>query len=230
MNEELFNEASKSNVLSKKLVDQLQESMDYSSISFINWTIEVLKLLKARIERGDKIKDETTGVIYDLYTFRKFVEENFSAYITGQVFNTSIRSQKVYFSLEACPGGYNLIMADSGNEKTYRWISSLSKRFSLVEMIATGIVYIKDTRTDTYQPFISENGKYCKYNKDLGKLIELYYFNHNGGIRKPQIPPFSQPASAASMAFVSYFISFKSPQETQTAPHPSKSASTYKHT
>lgn len=69
MNEELFNEASKSNILSKQLVDQLQESMTYSSISFINWTIEVLKLLKARIERGDKIKDETTGVIYDFYTF-----------------------------------------------------------------------------------------------------------------------------------------------------------------
>ena len=173
MNEELFNEASKSNILSKQLVDQLQESMTYSSISFINWTIEVLKLLKARIERGDKIKNETTGVIYDLYTFRQFVENNFSTYITGQVFNTSIRSQKIYFTLEACPGGYNLLMADSGNEKTYRWISSLSKRFSLVEMIATGIVYVKDNRTDTYQPFISENGKDCKYNKDLGTLTEL---------------------------------------------------------
>lgn len=103
MNEELFNEASKSNILSKQLVDQLQESMTYSSISFINWTIEVLKLLKARIERGDKIKNETTGVIYDLYTFRQFVENNFSTYITGQVFNTSIRSQKIYFTLEACP-------------------------------------------------------------------------------------------------------------------------------
>ena len=53
MNEELFNEASKSNILSKQLVDQLQESMTYSSISFINWTIEVLKLLKAQ---GLKIK------------------------------------------------------------------------------------------------------------------------------------------------------------------------------
>ena len=74
MNEELFNEASKSNVLSKKLIDQLQESMNYSSISFISWTIEVLKLLKARIERGDKITDEVSGVTYDLITFHKFVE------------------------------------------------------------------------------------------------------------------------------------------------------------
>ena len=173
MNEELFNEATKSNVLTKKLIDQLLESMTYSSISFINWTIEVLKLLKARIERGDKIKDETTGVIYDLYTFRQFVENNFSTYITGQVFNTSIRSQKIYFTLEACPGGYNLLMADSGNEKTYRWISSLSKRFSLVEMIATGIVYVKDTRTNTYQPFISGNGKYCRYDVEKGQIVEL---------------------------------------------------------
>ena len=43
MNEELFNEATKSNVLSKKLIDQLQESMSYSSISFINWTIDAGK-------------------------------------------------------------------------------------------------------------------------------------------------------------------------------------------
>ena len=42
MNEELFNEATKSNVLTKKLIDQLLESMTYSSISFINWTIETL--------------------------------------------------------------------------------------------------------------------------------------------------------------------------------------------
>mgnify|MGYP003106917878 CR=1 FL=1 len=37
MNEELFNEAARSNVLSKKLIDQLQESMTYSSISFIRY-------------------------------------------------------------------------------------------------------------------------------------------------------------------------------------------------
>ena len=55
MNEELFNEAAKSNVLTKKLIDQLQESMTYSSISFINWTIEVLTLIKNRLERGESL-------------------------------------------------------------------------------------------------------------------------------------------------------------------------------
>ena len=153
MNEELFNEAAKSNVLTKKLIDQLQESMTYSSISFINWTIEVLTLIKNRLERGDRITDEVSGEVYTTKTFQKFV--------------------KIYFSLKACDGGYSLLAADSDSEKTYAWISSLSKRFSLVEMIATGVVYVKDTRTDTYQPFISANGKYCHYDKEKGILIEI---------------------------------------------------------
>ena len=63
MNEELFNEAAKSNVLTKKLIDQLQESMTYSSISFINWTIEVLTLIKNRLKRGDRITDEVSGEV-----------------------------------------------------------------------------------------------------------------------------------------------------------------------
>ena len=67
MNEELFNEATKSNVLSKKLIDQLQESMSYSSISFINWTIEVLTLIKNRLERGDRITDEVSGGLYTAF-------------------------------------------------------------------------------------------------------------------------------------------------------------------
>ena len=66
-----------------------------------------------------------------------------------------------------------MVMANSSKNKTYKWISSLSERFSLVEMIATGIVYVKDTRTNTYQPFISGKGKYCKYDKEKGILVEI---------------------------------------------------------
>ena len=124
MNEELFNEAAKSNVLTKKLIDQLQESMTYSSISFINWTIEVLTLIKNRLERGDRITDEVSGEVYTTKTFQKFVKENFSSYITSQVFREIV-------------------------------------------------VYVKDTRTDTYQPFISANGKYCHYDKEKGILVEI---------------------------------------------------------
>ena len=175
MNRELYDEAIRSNILSRKLIEQLMESMNYSSISFINWTVEVLKIIKTRLERGDKITDEVSGITYDIKSFRNFVSTNFSSYITSQVFDAPDKAEKVYFSLEATEDGhaYNMVMANSSKDKTYKWISSLSERFSLVEMIATGIVYVKDTRTNTYQPFISGKGKYCKYDKEKGILVEI---------------------------------------------------------
>lgn len=88
--------------------------------------------------------------VYTLHSFQKFVEKNFSSYIASQVFKETEKPEKIYFSLQPCDEGYNLVAASSDSNKTYAWISSLSKRFSLVEMIATGIVYVKDTRTDTY--------------------------------------------------------------------------------
>ena len=86
MNHELYEEAIHSDVLSEKLISQLLESMEYSSISFINWSIEVLKLIRVRIERGDKIKDEVSGEIYTKKSFHAFVKKHFSSYIESQVF------------------------------------------------------------------------------------------------------------------------------------------------
>lgn len=173
MNQELYNEAVRSNVLSKDLISHLLESMEYSSISFINWTIGVLKIIRTRLERGDRITDEVSHITYTLDTFHQFVRENFSPYIESEVFSDTGKGEKVYFSLEACEDGYNLLMTNSSKNKTYEWISSLSERFSLVQMIATGIVYIKDVKSNTYQPFISEHGKYCRYNKETGHIVEV---------------------------------------------------------
>lgn len=173
MNQELYEEAVRSEILSKRLIDKLMESMEYSSISFINWTIEVLRVIRIRLERGDKITDDISGIAYTTKTFREFVQNNFSSYIASQVFAAPKKAEKIYFSLEECEDGYNLLMTDSSKNKTYEWISSLSERFSLVQMIATGIVYLKDVKTNTYQPFISGNGKYCRYDKETGHIVEL---------------------------------------------------------
>ena len=173
MRNQLFEEAKRSDTLSKTLISNLLESMEYSSISFINWTVDVLKILRTRIERGDKIKDEVSKITYDKKSFQAFVKKNFSSYIYSQVFADPKKAEKIYFSLESCEGGYNLIMAPSAHEKTYLWISSLSERFSLVEMVATGVIHIKDNQNSTYTPFISEHGKYCRYDKTTGKILEL---------------------------------------------------------
>lgn len=173
MKNQLFEEAKRSDTLSKELISNLLESMEYSSISFINWSIDVLKILKTRIDRGDKITDAVSKIVYDKKSFQAFVKKNFSSYIFSQVYADPKKAEKVYFQLEACEGGYDLIMASSSKEKTFSWISSLSERFSLVEMIATGIVYLKDNRTDTYSPFISAKGKYCHYDKESGNILEV---------------------------------------------------------
>lgn len=173
MNQELYNEATQSNVLSRQLISTLLECMEYNSISFINWSVDVLRIIRTRLDRGDRITDEVSGITYTNDTFYEFVKKNFSSYITSQVFDAPGKAEKVYFSLSRCEDGYNLIMADSPKNKTFSWISSLSERFSLVQMIGTGIVYVKDVRNDSYQPFISSNGKYCRYDQETGHIVEV---------------------------------------------------------
>ena len=99
MNHELYEEAIHSDVLSEKLISQLLESMEYSSISFINWSIEVLKLIRVRIERGDKIKDEVSGEIYTKKSFHAFVKKHFSSYIVlkARYLQTRLKRKKFIF-------------------------------------------------------------------------------------------------------------------------------------
>ena len=110
--------------------------------------------------------------VYEKKNFEAFVKEHFSDYIYRQVFSSSGRKEKSYFRLEACEGGYELILSDKDN-KVYRWISSLNEKFSLVYMISTNIVYIKNIKTKNYSPLISANGKYCRYDESVGKILEV---------------------------------------------------------
>ncbi len=63
--------------MSKKLIDQLQESMSYSSISFYQLDDRGSDLIKNRLERGDRISDEVSGEVYTIHSFQKFVKAKF---------------------------------------------------------------------------------------------------------------------------------------------------------
>ena len=173
MYQKLYDEATQAPVLSRQIIDTLLNSMEYSSISFINWSVEVLQVIKIRLDRGDKITDEVSKEVYTVKSFQEFVKKNFSSYIYSQVYAPAKDKEKIYFRLSPCEGGYNLVMAKSNDDKVYEWISSLNTRFALVRMIATGVVYVKDTKSCTYRPFISENGKYCRYEMNEGKITEI---------------------------------------------------------
>ena len=152
MNRELYDEAIRSNILSRKLIEQLMESMNYSSISFINWTVEVLKIIKTRLERGDKITDEVSGITYDIKSFRNFVSTNFSSYITSQVFDAPDKAEKVYFSLEATEDGhsYNMVMASSSKNKTYKWIlNTVDKELQMCQTVYS-VLYLLSKSIQAY--------------------------------------------------------------------------------
>lgn len=172
MDNKLFEQAKNDDILSKELISFILETMEYNSLSFINDAIEILKVLKIRIERGDKITDAVSHRTYNMSEFKEFVKTHFSEYIYNQVFTPLKKDEKIYFRLESCEEGYELILSDKDN-KVYRWISSLNEKFSLVYMIATKVVYIKNVRTKNYAPFLSEHGKYCRYDESKGKIVEI---------------------------------------------------------
>ena len=171
--DELYTQAKESPVLSKEVTDTLLESLEYSSISFLNQAVEILGIFRARLERGDRITVEASRDVLNLKSFRKFVENTFSDYIYGHVFTEDSEQKRSYFHLDACEGGYSLVLAEDGKQNLFEWISSPNERFSFVYMKATKIVYIKNIRTGDYFPFISENGKYCRYDKVQGMLVEV---------------------------------------------------------
>ena len=96
MYQKLYDEATQAPVLSRQIIDTLLNSMEYSSISFINWSIDVLKILKTRIDRGDKITDAVSKIVYDKKSFQAFVKKNFSSYIFSQVYADPKKAEKVY--------------------------------------------------------------------------------------------------------------------------------------
>ena len=192
MNKELYDEAIRSGILSRKLIEQLMESMNYSSISFINWTVEVLKIIKTRLERGDKITDEVSGITYDIKSFRNFVSTNFSSYITSQVFDAPDKAEKVYFSLEATEDGhsYNMVMASSSKNKTYKWIlNTVDKELQMCQTVDAVVCLTKGThqvltniyRIDQEKIFLIPNGlkrnQYINSKMDKNKLREQYYID-----------------------------------------------------
>lgn len=171
--EKLFEQAKESPVLSQELINTLLESLEYSSISFLNQAVEILQIFHTRIIRGDKIREESTDEILTRKSFRKFVEDTFSDYISQHVFGEEHEEKRNYFHLETCEDGYTLVLSEDGRDNLYEWISSPNERFSFVYMKATKIVYIKNIRTGDYSPFISENGKYCRYDKERGMFVEV---------------------------------------------------------
>lgn len=67
---------------------QIVEMMNYGSMGSIQLIIELLKTVLDRIELdGDKIIDGRTEEVFTSESFRKFISDNFSEYVTDELYS-----------------------------------------------------------------------------------------------------------------------------------------------
>lgn len=135
--------------------------------------VSLLVTLKDRIQRGDKIKLEKSGEFLTLESFENLLETEFTAYITKAVFKERVLSHKVFFQVENSESGLDLVYSGTEENKLFSWIADIDEEYSLLELIPTGVVYIRNSQTRQLTPFISEKGNYYIYSKEEGKIKEI---------------------------------------------------------
>ncbi len=168
-----YEKVTRINTLDNAFLKELVDYTGYGSRGTINMVVSLLVTLKERIQRGDKIKLEKTGDTLSLESFEKLLEEEFTTYIAKAVFKEKILSHKVYFNVENSEPGLDLIYSGSKENKLFRWIADIDEEYSLLELIPTSVVYIRNSQTRQMIPFISENGNYYIYSEEEGKIKEI---------------------------------------------------------
>jgi hypothetical protein len=172
--ETIYEKLSKVDTLENSIVEELVSYTECNSRGIINLVVESLLIIKERIVRGDKIVYEKTGRPLTLDTYENIVSENFTLYITKAVFKDRKLDGKVYFSVENSESGLDLVYSGRTPNKLFRWIADIDEEYTLMELIPTGVVYIRVAKTMQMMPFISENGNYYVYSKEEGKIKEVY--------------------------------------------------------
>lgn len=170
---DIYKKITRIDTLDNQLLQELIDSIGYGSRGTINMVVSLLTTLKERIIRGDKIKLEKTGEYLTLDSFEKLLEDEFTIYVTKAVFKDRILPHKVFFQVENSEPGLDLIYSGSKENKLFRWIADIDEEYSLLELIPTNVVYIRNSYTRQMFPFISEKGNYYTYSEQEGKIKEI---------------------------------------------------------
>ena len=168
-----YEKAARIDTLENEFLKEMIDYTGYGSRGTINMVVSLLVTLKERIQRGDKIKLEKTGDFLTLESFENLLEDEFSTYITKAVFKERILSHKVFFQVENSKEGLDLVYSGSKENKLFRWIADIDEEYSLLELIPTNVVYIRNSQTKQLTPFISEKGNYYTYSEEEGKIKEI---------------------------------------------------------
>lgn len=168
-----YEKVTRIDTLDNAFLNELLDYSGYGSRGTINMVVSLLVTLKERIQRGDKIKLEKTGETLTLNSFEKLLEDEFTTYITKAVFKEKVLSHKVFFNVENSEPGLDLVYSGSKENKLFRWIADIDEEYSLLILIPTSVVYIRNSQTRQMIPFISEKGNYYVYSEEEGKIKEI---------------------------------------------------------
>lgn len=164
----------RSDIITEEFLKNLQECTTYGSIGTLNWVIDVLQILKERIENGQKIKLEKNNEYLTIEILKKIIGEYFVDYIVKGVFKTTILKNKVYFKLENTKEGMDLVYTGDTPNKLFKWIADLNEEQCLMRLLPTNVVYIRNNKNNTYIPFLTEHNSCYVYDKNDGKIKEYF--------------------------------------------------------
>lgn len=169
---DLYEKVAKVDILDNDLLNELIEYSNYNSRGTLNMVVKLLTTIKERLIRGDKIKLEN-GKNLTLDSFEDLLDEKFTVYITKAVYKDRPLKHKVYFNVENSELGLDLVYSDTTENKLFRWLADVDEEYSLMELIPTGVVYIRNSKTRQIIPFVSEKGNYYTYSAKEGKIKEI---------------------------------------------------------
>lgn len=160
-------------VLRKEDIKDLTECTGYNSMGTLNWVIDMLQILKERIQLGNKIKNELSGEYFTEKSFQEFVYDTFCEYVAKGVFKDKILKGKVYFNIKNSEPGLDLVYTGNVSNKLFKWIADIDDEYCLMQLIPTSVVYIRNNKTKTMTPFLSEKNSCYIYDEKDGKIKEV---------------------------------------------------------
>lgn len=167
--------ARKSTNIPESYFDDMAELTTINSLGTLNTVTRIMAEIKDRIDVGQKIKYEKTGEYLTPETYKALLEDKFGVYVSQGVYPKTKLKHKVFFKLENTEEGMDLVYTGTEENKLFKWIADINEEESLMRVLPTNVVYIRNNKLNTMVPFLTEhNSCYC-YDETDGKIKE--YFN-----------------------------------------------------
>lgn len=177
-NKNIIERLSETNDITEEILDEMVEYTTYGSLGMFNWVIDGLQVVAEKIRTNQVVRYEKYDRPLTMKTFKELVESKFGEYIVKGTFksydveNISL-NDKVYFDIKNTPEGLELIYNEKKEVKLFKWIADISEDYSLVQLIPTGVVYIRHSKTKQISPFLSEHNSCYIYDNSDGKIKEV---------------------------------------------------------